>query len=60
MTCLMRQELVGRKPRSLNPKAEFTTTTNIFSNFGKATFWTFSFFIVQHLPLHLGNAIVLY
>lgn len=59
MTCLIRQELVGRKPRLLNPKAEFTTTTTIFSNFGKAAFWTFSSFIVQ-LPLHFSNDIVFY
>lgn len=60
MTCLMRQELVGRKPRLLNLKAKFTTTTTIFYNFGKAAFWTFYSFIVQHLPLHFSNAIVLY
>jgi hypothetical protein len=44
MTCLMRQKLVEIKPRLLHPKSEFNETTTIFSNFGKAAFWTFSFF----------------
>ena len=53
---LTEHDISWKKTIKLNQKADFPTTTTIFSNLYKAAFWKFYSFIVQ-VSLHFSNAI---